>query len=357
MKRIFVLLALLLVTASCSKAAEPTTTSTTSLSAMSTTGTSTATTAPTTTAGTSTTTTAYAGPVSPLNGMPVDAPVERRTLAVKIDNHPAARPQSGIQEADAVIELPVEGVTRFMALFNANDSTYLGPIRSVRPTDIALSKPLGGNLVVSGGSFWILRYVRAHGAHLITNTSTAHNTGGMFRIDSRTAPHNLYGDTTGIRAYADDLGIPDTPPPNLFEWGPLQPDGTSNELTLYWAPRTVWTWDGEHYTRTSDGVPHEWVAEDGTRGQIAVDTLVVILARRYTANPPKPSDGKAVPAMDVVGSGKALVFAGGEYAEGTWSRNSEDEPFTLTRPDGSALTVPPGKLWVSIYPNSLEIDR
>jgi hypothetical protein len=353
MRRISVLLALALIVAACSKAAEPTTTT----SIATTTSTSTTTTAPTTTTSTSTTTTAYAGPVSPLNGLPVDEPVERRVLAVKIDNHPAARPQSGIQEADAVIELPVEGVTRFMALFNANDSTYLGPIRSVRPTDIALSKPLGGNLVVSGGSYWILSYIRNHGGHLITNTNTIHTMGGMFRISSRTAPHNLYGDTTGIRAYADDLGIPDTPPPNLFEWGPLLPDGTSDQLTLYWTPRTVWTWDGEQYTRTSDGVPHEWVTEDGTRDQIAVDTLVVILAERYTAHPPKPSDGKAVPAMDVVGSGKVLVFAGGEYAEGTWSRSAEDQPFTLTRSDGTTLTVPPGRLWISIYPDNLELDR
>ena len=50
---------------------------------------------------------------------------------MKIDNHWDARPQSGIQEADAVYELPVEsGLTRFIALFHQSDSAYLGPMRS-----------------------------------------------------------------------------------------------------------------------------------------------------------------------------------------------------------------------------------
>ena len=58
----------------------------------------------------------------------------RRVLAFKIDNNINARPQSGLQEADAVFELLVEGgMTRFLALFLDKSSSYLGPIRSARP--------------------------------------------------------------------------------------------------------------------------------------------------------------------------------------------------------------------------------
>lgn len=357
MKRLLIPVAFVLLLAACSGTAEETTTSTTTTTAAPTT-TSSTTTAPTTTTTSTTTTTVYDGPVAPLNGTPIDDPTlaERRTLAVKIDNHPAARPQSGIQEADAVIELPVEGVTRFIALFNVNDSEYLGPIRSVRPSDIELTKPLGGNLVISGGSFWILNRVQSQGAHLIADNTVLHSIDAMFRVSSRRAPHNLYGNTEKMRGYADARDIPDDPPPNLFEWGPLQSDGAAGVVELHWSPQTVWSWDGNAYVRTSDGKPHEWLTKAGDTGQVAADTLVVIVARRYTARPAKPSDGKPVPAMDTVGSGKALVFAGGEYAEGTWSRDSIDDTFTLTRPDGSTMTVPPGRLWISIYPDSLEID-
>ncbi|TME39651.1 MAG: DUF3048 domain-containing protein, partial [Chloroflexi bacterium] len=47
----------------------------------------------------------------PLSGQPlvVGDLVNRRTLAVKIDNSPDARPHYGISQADMVLELLVEG--------------------------------------------------------------------------------------------------------------------------------------------------------------------------------------------------------------------------------------------------------
>ena len=39
-------------------------------------------------------------------------------MAVKIDNYPAGRPQSGLDKADIIFEEPVEGgITRFAAVF------------------------------------------------------------------------------------------------------------------------------------------------------------------------------------------------------------------------------------------------
>ena len=53
----------------------------------------------------------------------------RRVLAFKIDNNINARPQSGLQEADAVFELLVEGgMTRFLAFFHDKSSSYLVPL-------------------------------------------------------------------------------------------------------------------------------------------------------------------------------------------------------------------------------------
>ena len=49
----------------------------------------------------------------------------RRVIAFKIDNNINARPQSGIQESDAIFEILVEGgMTRFLAFFYDKVSTY-----------------------------------------------------------------------------------------------------------------------------------------------------------------------------------------------------------------------------------------
>ena len=98
------------------------------------------TTEPTPTSSTSTTTTTTIPepvlPPSPLTGLGVEDPelLTRRTMAVKVDNHWDARPQSGIGEAETVFELLVEGgLTRFIALYHTADPAAVGPVRSVRP--------------------------------------------------------------------------------------------------------------------------------------------------------------------------------------------------------------------------------
>ncbi|MPZ51450.1 MAG: DUF3048 domain-containing protein, partial [Acidimicrobiia bacterium] len=68
---------------------------------------------------------------SPLNGMPLPkgAEPDQRVLAIKIDNFPNARPQSGIEQADMMMEIWVEGVTRFISFWHTSDTDYVGPIR------------------------------------------------------------------------------------------------------------------------------------------------------------------------------------------------------------------------------------
>ncbi|MCP3976979.1 MAG: DUF3048 domain-containing protein, partial [bacterium] len=136
------LMSFALLAAACSgDGADPITTTTaiTTLPPVSTTGATTVASSTTTTSTSTTTTTTTLGPQnpSPLNGLNVEDPelLERRAIAVKVDNHWNARPQSGIQEADMVYELLVEGgLTRFIAVFHHSDSGYVGPIRSLRPT-------------------------------------------------------------------------------------------------------------------------------------------------------------------------------------------------------------------------------
>ena len=69
---------------------------------------------------TTTTTTSAPKPACPLTGLPapLGAVPGRPAMAVKIDNYPAGRPQSGLDKADIVFEEPVEGgITRYAAVF------------------------------------------------------------------------------------------------------------------------------------------------------------------------------------------------------------------------------------------------
>lgn len=74
--------------------------------------------------GTPVDTTSSAGPVFPLLGTPVTdaAAASRVTLVAKIDNHPNARPQTGLNKADIVFEENVESLTRFAAIFQSQEA-------------------------------------------------------------------------------------------------------------------------------------------------------------------------------------------------------------------------------------------
>ena len=82
------------------------------------------------------TTTAATGPLCPLTGLAPSggAVPQRPALAVKVDNYPDARPQSGIDQADIVFDEPVEGgITRFAAVFQCQSPSLIGPIPSILP--------------------------------------------------------------------------------------------------------------------------------------------------------------------------------------------------------------------------------
>jgi hypothetical protein len=323
---------------------------TTSTSVTTTTSTTVTTTTSTTIATGPTVTTLPEGFRSPINGLhpELETLLDRRGIAVKVDNHPDARPQSGIQRADAMIEILVEGgFTRFIALFHDNDIDYIGPIRSIRPTDSTLIQWLDVPLAYSGGQPWVQDLFATRSIRLIGENA-------MFRISSREAPQNLYGDTTRFRTVSDQRGYDDDPPRWLYDIGIWEfPDESATEITIRWSANTVvrWVYTDGKYLRFNGTTPHLWRAEDGTEGQISADVLVTLTGRAYTAAPPSGVTGTPVPATDTVGSGRARVFAYGLVWVGIWERDGINEPFRLISDDGSVAVVPPGVPWVSILPD------
>ncbi len=274
--------------------------------------------------------------------------MDHRVIAVKIDNHPAARPQTGLDQADAMYELLVEGgLTRFIGLFQTIDPDRVGPIRSGRPTDPTLVAFLDAPLQISGAQSWIISYINSTGVKLIGDNGAT-----TFRDSSRNAPHNLYGRVAAMRDVSDSRGYPDDSPDPMFLFGDTPADGiAATTVTLDWSsrPEVVWTWDGTSYLRWNASEPHTWITAEGEEEQIAVPALLVLTARQYTATP--PGKGSSVPALDTVGSGQALLFHSGRLVEGTWDRDSIEEPFTLELVDGSPMVIPRGQLWISIFPS------
>src|SRR5207237_8179970 len=142
-------------------------------------------------------------PTYPLTGLPATDPARlgRPALVVKIENVPEARPQAGIDAADVVYEEVVEaGLSRFIVVFQSRDADPLGPVRSIRPSDPTIVKPLNPLFAYSGGTAKFINMLHAAGIVDLGVDSAAG--GASDRQGGRAAPHNLYTSTPRLYAKA-----------------------------------------------------------------------------------------------------------------------------------------------------------
>ena len=121
-------------------------------------------------------------------------------LAVKIDNIVYARPQTGLQSADLVYVIPVEGgLTRFMAVYSSHVPPVIGPVRSARQSDLDLLRQFGRPAFAwSGATPHLVPFIeRASIVDLY-----ALQVGGYYRSQSRVAPYNLFANAKQLLAEA-----------------------------------------------------------------------------------------------------------------------------------------------------------
>lgn len=335
---------------------------------------------------TTTTTTTAPLPVWPLTGLP-DAKASgpaHPAIVVKMDNSPDARPQTGINEADVVYELLVEGITRYALVFHSNLADPVGPVRSARSSDIDLvadlSKPLFAWSGANGGVMGEVAAAARKG--ILTDASYDAATPAYYRSDDRQAPHNLYVHLPQLL----ELKAPDgqgNPAPifNFRKVVAAAPTTTtsssssttskkSETTTTTVAPTTTTTTvpgvAAPGFTLDFGGVAVDYVWNPTTKGwsRLQVDqthprpkspTLDTAGVQVSPANVivqfidygTSPSDSRSPMAL-TVGSGKVLVFTDGRLIAGTWSRPSADKPATYTANDGTPILLTPGRTWVAL---------
>ena len=292
---------------------------------------------------------------SPVNGLVMPSGSNNKiVIGIKNDNNVRARPQSGPQDADAVFEVLVEGgMTRLINIFYESDTSYHGPIRSARPTDPTVLRPLDGVLVASGATGGLIPEIIDIGVPVITDRRPE-----FFRISSRNAPHNLYADTYKLKNLAISKGYKKSNNPQpLFPWGNPNINSWSNgksiKLKFSSATSTTWTWNGSNYVRTyydaykgsSSGIPHNWINQNGSSGQIAVPTVIALMCEPYM-------HPLQLPSVKTVGEGRAIIMHGGKMLDAKWKRGSNLDPFHIVDSNGNTLYIPKGKPWISLVPNT-----
>ncbi len=315
---------------------------------------------------TSSTTSAAPGappPTAPLTGLPEtdEESRSRPLLTVKVDNHPLARPHFGLDQADVIVEEKVEGgVSRLMVLFQSKEVERAGPVRSVRSTDVAWLKPVGGMLAYSGG---IPEVKRLLGPTSIVDLG-ADNHGAKYykRRNDRPFEHSMYAVVPALRELTPKSARAPKP---LFRYrgrgeafaGAGIAPVTAVEGRMGTEPsatRFAWNWNAASgaFVRTTDGQPH---AVEGS-GQVAVPN-VIIQFTPYRATPWRDRSGSVVDEAVVTGTGDAWILSDGKVVPGKWSRPSDTDVTTFTDSTGAPGKLAPGRTWLSLVPAGVQVTK
>jgi hypothetical protein len=303
-----------------------------------------------------TTTTTAPPPACPLTGVPAPAGAvpQRPAMAVKIDNYPAGRPQSGLDKADIIFEEPVEGgITRFAAVFQCQDAALIGPVRSARNIDIGILGQLGTPLLAHvGGINPVLANINASP---IVNVDIGDSQSLMIHPAGHVPPDSDY--TSSAIVYGTHPTMT-TPPQPLFTYSDTTPAGgtavSSVNIDFSGTSNVTWKWNKatDTFLRFNKGTTPDMLA-DNVQNQ-AANVVVQYVQISYGPWLENDEGGMEVQAdLYPNASGAAVIYRNGYAIPGTWHRTTLGSPTQFVNAFGVTIPMQPGQTWVELVPNTI----
>ncbi|WP_188207179.1 DUF3048 domain-containing protein [Alkalibacillus aidingensis] len=291
----------------------------------------------------------------PLTGEDADQEYDRRTLAVQINNHPSARPQTGLVHADYVYEFLAEGdITRLVALYHSNIPEVVGPVRSARSYYIETAKSHGAIYIYHGAASFIEEELRAG---WVTNLNGAYYDDDQFlfkRESFRSAPHNSYVMLENAYDVANRNGIEieqDHKPLSFMSKSDVEKvtgDQAKKIDIEYYSHRNVsYDYDEElgGYYRYSDG---EQTVDLDTEEPMVVENILVFEAPHDVVDEVGRRD------IDIESGGSGYLIQQGNLKEVDWQTvNGIMTPHI----DGEVVDLVPGQTWVNVVPTSPGLEQ
>lgn len=288
-----------------------------------------------------------------LDGVCVENAQEKnpQLVAVMVENHLDARPQSGISKASLVYEAPVEGnYSRFLLVYTRGDIvSKVGPVRSARTYYLDWISEFESIMYMHvGGSPHALELIKKYG---LFDVNEFYRGWFYWRSTDRYAPHNVYTSSELWKRAWEEYGSDIIQDANdmvqskgwKFENGDRCIENCVDEIRVTLrAPvyEAVWKYSTttDRYERFQLGKPHR--DEDGNN--IYADTIVV----QYVDTKVLDEVGRL--GMDTRGSGKASVFKNGFEISGTWKKEYRTDKTRFFDESGNEIAFKPGKIWIEV---------
>ncbi len=277
----------------------------------------------------------------PLTGLDVegdDSSAQTHPVMVtKIDNTASSAPQQGLGSADLVVEELVEGgMTRLAVFFYSDIPGEVGPVRSMRASDIGIVSPVDARVVTSGAAPVTINRISDAGIRFYGEGAP-----GFARASDRSSPYNLMAD---LSALVDTFEESEARPDDYLPWGDAEDLPKGKKATTFAADFgnhvTNWTFSDGSY------VNQNTYAAEGD--EFPADSVLVLRVQVGDAGYRDPA-GNPVPETKLEGEGKAFLFHDGRVVTATWSKKGLDRALSLATKKGT-LEVPAGHVWLELVP-------
>lgn len=283
---------------------------------------------------------------STLSGLQVSPEVNKRpVIGVMIENSKEARPQSGLSQAGVVFEAIAEGgITRLLALYQDQQPTNIGPIRSARPYYVQWSESFKAAYVHVGGSNEALQDIKNLG---VQDINQFYNGSSFRREASRSSPHNVYSSLPTLTELALKKGYSSSF--TGFERKAAAPAKQATASTIDLAISSSlynvrYTYDAvaNTYGRAVGGTDH---IDNNTGKRLSPNVVIAMIVPVAAGG--KTAQGGSYSNYNTLGSGTAYIFQDGAVTIGNWNKAATAAPLTFTDGSGAVIKLNPGQAWIT----------
>lgn len=294
--------------------------------------------------------------------------LNKKAFMVTINNHPKARAQSGLSQADIVLEVLTEGgISRYVGLFYENEPEKIGPVRSIRrymldyiaEFDDPVILHEGGASFNDSDSVYVretdaLRDINQYGMKSMRSADSRYR--DLKKASSSGYVHSLYTSYKLIEdefeRYHDNLGweresnIED---PGNWKFPDAYDDrgnGGKLDITFLSTAKSISS-SGFSYnkdTNTYDRFITGKEDYDLNNSQRISPSNVIIEWHNYR----NANDGYGRIIIDMIGEGELEIYRDGKLIKGTWKKDSRESRTRYYDSNGVEIELNRGQIWKTI---------
>lgn len=273
-------------------------------------------------------------------------------IAVMIDNHTSARPQSGLQAASIVYETLAEGgIPRFMAIFAQRTMPEVGPVRSTRPYFVRFAAEINAAMAHAGGSpdgLNLLKNLRMQSVFAVGGTFAkyfyrAHLGGvhGLYTSGAKLAAALVQARTNRLTATYTKWQFVDSP---KLAQRPTGKHGALIDLGYGRSYDVEYRYDraSNTYLRYTGYKPQ---IDRATKKQVVVRNVIIMNTTKE-----KVLDKKGRLDIKVTGKDSGYLLKDGKVIPINWTKKNDRARTIFTTKDGTEVELNRGNTWITIVP-------